>query len=418
MRLLLVFFLAVRPAAAALAPEDDAFLEDLSRRSFQYFWAQSDPGTGLVLDRARADGSGPDKEHARVASAATTGFGLSALCIAAERGWVPRPKAKARAAAALRFLALKAPREHGWFYHWMDVRTGERVWNSELSSIDTAILLAGVLTVKGCFADDAEVRRHADAIVDAVDYPWMLAGDPGLLSMGWYPDKGFIPSRWDTYSEGPLVYILGAASRTHPLPASTWRAWKRDWTTYGGIRYLHPGTPLFTHQYPQAWIDLRGRKDSDGVDYFVNSASATIAHRQFCLDLAKEFPGYTSEMWGITASDGPKGYMAWGGPPRNPDIDGTVVPAAAAGSLMFTPDIALPALKAMKKWTRPEIWGPYGYSDAFNPVTGWEAADVLGIDVGITLLSAENLRTGNVWRWFMSNPEIPAALEKIGVKRE
>lgn len=415
--LLLALLVAAAPAAAAVPRRDDAFLEDLSRRSFEFFWRHADPYTGLVLDRTRADGSGPDKDHESVASAATTGFGLSALCIAAERGWVPRRAAQARARGTLRFLSEKAPKEHGWFYHWMHVRTGERVWNSELSSIDTAILLAGVLTAKGCFPGDAEIARLADSLFDAVDFPWMLAGHPGQLSMGWYPDRGFIPSRWDTYSEGPLLYILGAASRTKPLPPETWRAWKRDWTEYRGIRYLHPGTPLFTHQYPQAWVDLRGRRDADGTDYFANSDLATRAHRLFCLDLAAEFPGYTGTLWGITASDGPKGYVAWGGPPRHPDIDGTVVPAAAGGSLMFSPDIAVPALKAMRAWEKPVIWGPFGFSDAFNPGTGWAAADVLGIDVGITLLSAENLRTGDVWRWFMSNPEVPAALDRLGVVR-
>lgn len=415
--LVLACLAAAAPASAGVGKADDAFLEDLSRRSFAFFWEYADPHTGLVLDRARADGSGPDKDHERVASVATTGFGLSALCIAAERGWVPAAAAKARARATLRFLAEKAPRQRGWYYHWMDVRTGERVWNSELSSIDTALLLAGVLTVKGCFARDAEVVRLADVIVDAVDYPWMLAGDPGLLSMGWYPDKGFITSRWDTYSEGPLVYILGAASRTHPLPAASWRAWRRDWTDYGGFRYLHPGTPLFTHQYPQAWVDLRGRRDADGTDYFANSGLATRAHRRFCLELGREFPGYEAEVWGITASDGPKGYVAWGGPPRHPDIDGTVVPAAAGGSLMFTPDIAVPALRRMKERFGSRLWGPYGFPDAFHPTSGWTAADVLGIDVGITLLSAENLRTGNVWRWFMANPELPAALDRLGVRK-
>lgn len=417
MKALLLALVLAAPAEAGLSRADDAFLEDVSRRSFQYFWDYADPHTGLVLDRARADGSGPDKEHETVASAATTGFGLSALCIAAERGWVPRTAATARAVGTVRFLAEKAPRERGWFYHWMDSRTGARVWNSELSSIDTAILLAGVLTVKGCFGGEAELVRHADAVLDGVDYPWMLVGDTNQLSMGWYPDKGFIVSRWDTYSEGPLVYILGAASRTRPLGEAHWRSWKREWTTYGGERFMHAGAPLFTHQYPQAWVDLRGRKDADGTDYFANSAAATRAHRRFCLDLAGEFPGYTKDVWGITASDGPKGYVAWGGPPRHPDIDGTVVPAAAGGSLMFSPEETLPALKAMKRRFEKRIWGPYSFADAFHPNTGWTGADVLGIDLGITLLSAENLRTGSVWRWFMSNPEVPAALDRIGVLR-
>ncbi|MBI5595997.1 MAG: hypothetical protein HY928_07905 [Elusimicrobia bacterium] len=411
MRALLALLLLASPAAAGLSAPDEAFLEELSRRSFRYFWDHADPQTGLVLDRARADGSGPDAEHRHVTSAATTGFGLSALCIGAERGWVTRPAALARALKTLRFLARKAPRERGWFYHWMDGRDGKRVWNSELSSIDTALLLAGVLTAKGCFKDK-EVTRLADSIYGAVDFPWMLAGDAGLLSMGWYPDKGFIPSRWDTYSEGPLLYILGVAAKKG-LPPAAWKSWKRDWMTYAGIRYLNPGTPLFTHQYPQAWADLRGRKDEDGTDYFENSVLATRAHKRFCLD-----NGYAEDLWGVTASDGPKGYVAWGGPPKHPDIDGTVVPAAAGGSLMFAPGITVPVLEAMKERFGARVWGPYGFVDAFHPATGWTGKDVLGIDVGITLLSTENLRSGAVWRWFMANPEVPAALDAMGVKKD
>lgn len=415
MRALLALLLLARPAAAAQSKADEAFLEELSRRSFRYFWDHAHPGTGLVLDRARADGSGPDKEHERVASAAATGFGLAALCIGAARGYSRQAEAERRAEKTLRFLAEKAPRERGWYYHWMDAKDGKRVWKSELSSIDTALLLAGALTAKGCFPSP-EIARLADAIYDAVDFPWMLAGDNALLSMGWLPESGFLPSRWDTYSEGPLLYILGIASRERGLAPETWRAWRRDWTTYAGIRYLHPGTPLFTHQYPHAWIDFRGRRDSDGVDYFENSVLATKAHKAFCLDLAEEFPGYAEDIWGITASDGPKGYVAWGGPPRHEAIDGTVVPAAAAGSLMFAPDVTLPALEAMRR-RFPKAWGRYGFADAFNPTTGWVAADVIGIDVGISLLSAENLRGGSVWRWFMANPEVAEALERAGVKR-
>ena len=414
MRALFVFLLAASPAGA-LSKKDGAFLEDLSRRSYRFFEENAHPLTGLVRDRARADGSGPDAGHARVASAASTGFGLSALCVAAERGWTPRKAARAKALATLRFLTEKAPREHGWFYHWMDWETGQRVWNSELSSIDTALLMAGVLTARRCFPD-SEMAALADGLADAVDYPWMLGENPSQLSMGWYPDRGFIQSRWDTYSEGPLVYVLALASRKHPLPPEAWRAWKRDWTDYAGIHYLHAGTALFTHQYPQAWLDLRGRKDQDGVDYFENSALATRAHKAFCLDLAKEFPGYTDDLWGVTASDGPKGYVAWGGPPRHPDIDGSVVPAAAGGSLMFAPELTLPVLKTVKE-RFPKVWGRYGFADAFNPSTGWVAPDVIAIDVGITLLSAENLRTGTIWRWFTANPEVPAALDAAGVRR-
>ncbi|HBL18916.1 MAG: hypothetical protein A2X36_11515 [Elusimicrobia bacterium GWA2_69_24] len=402
----------------SLSEEEDAFLDDLQRRSFRFFLENADPKTGLVLDRARADGSPHDADHRHTASAATTGFGLSALCVAAERGWLPRAEAAARARRTVAFLARKAPRVGGWFYHWMDARDGSRAWDSELSSIDTAILLAGVLTARQCFSEDRELVRLATRIYEGVDFPWMLAGHPSLLSHGWRPKTGFLPSRWGDYSEGPLLYALAIASPKHPIPASAWQAWRRSWTEYGGYRFLHSGAPLFTHQYPQAWLDLRGRRDGGpgGTDFFANTAYATRAHRAFCADLFREFPSYSGDLWGITASDGPKGYIAWGGPPRHPDIDGTVVPCAPGGSLAFTPDISLPALREMLERFGDEVYGRYGFADAFNPVTGWVDPDVIGIDVGITLLAAENLRSGAVWRWFMANSEIPRGLDAAGVK--
>ncbi|MBI3298714.1 MAG: glycoside hydrolase family 3 C-terminal domain-containing protein [Elusimicrobia bacterium] len=408
---------SVAPRGFKLGPADEAFLEDLGRRAFRFFEEHSDPATGLVRDRARADGSAHDEGHRHAASAAATGFGLSALCAASARGWLPSAEAAARARRTVEFLATKAPREHGWFYHWMDARDGSRIWNSEVSSIDTALLLAGVLSARQCFAFDRELVRLATELYAAVDFPWMRGGHPALLSHGWTPEKGFLPHRWDDYSEGPLLYALALAAPRHPLPPESWRAWRRTTTSYGGYRFLHAGAPLFTHQYPQAWLDLRGRHDGgpSGVDYFANSTLATRAHRRFCLDLAKEFPGYGPDIWGVTASDGPKGYLAWGGPPRHPELDGSVVPCAAAGSLAHTPDISLPALKAMKA-RHPKAWGRYGFADAFNPRTGWVARDVIGIDVGITLLAAENLRSQSSWRWFMANPELPWALDAAGLR--
>ncbi|HYY41491.1 MAG TPA: glucoamylase family protein, partial [Pyrinomonadaceae bacterium] len=188
--------------------------------------------------------------------------------------------------------------------------------------------------------------------------------------------------------------------------------------TYTGYTYI-TGGPLFIHQYTHAYVDFRGRRESwyPFTDYFANSVAATRAHRQFCLDLAREFPGYSANVWGISASDSAKGYVAWGGPPRDPAIDGTVVPYAAAGSLMFTPDISLPALRTMRAQYGATVYGRYGFADAFNPTTGWVDPDVIGIDLGITLLGAENLRTGNVWRWFMANPELPRALRLVGLNR-
>jgi hypothetical protein len=409
-----------RRAAFRLSPEDESFLEDLERRAFQFFLDHADPETGLVLDRAGADGTAHGPEHAsyRIASSASTGFGLTALCIAAERGWLTRAEARSRVVRTLDFYARRASNEHGWFLHWSDARTGERRWNSEYSSIDTAILLAGVLTARGYFRDDAEVARLATEIYERVDFRWMSAGRPLRLSHGWRPETGFIPTRWDTFSEHLILQLLAVGSPTHAIPASAWLGWRRERITYAGYTYI-TGGPLFVQQYSHAWVDFRGRREAwyPFTNYFENSVAATRAHRQFCIDLGAEFPGYTPDVWGITASDSARGYVAWGGPPRHPDIDGTVVPAAAAGSLMFTPDISLRALRVMKEQYGARVYGRYGFTDAFHPTNGWTGPDVIGIDLGITLLSAENLRGGNVWRWFMRNREITRALDEVGLRR-
>jgi hypothetical protein len=400
------------------ARADDAFINDLQQRSFRYFWEQADPNTGLVPDRARMDGSPLDENHQNVASIAATGFGLTSLCIAADRNWIQRSEAIERARNTLRFFDSRAFQQRGWFYHWLDSRNGERRWNSEISSIDTALLLAGVLTVRQCFAPDAEIARLATRIYERVDFRWMLNGEPLLLSHGWKPETGFLKPRWDTYSEDTILYVLAIASPTHPIPSSAWYALWRDRYRYEGYAYFTTiGVPLFMHQYAHAWIDYRNRRENRGdrIDYFQNSVAATLAHRTFCMNLAHEFPGFGPNVWGITASDSAKGYLAWGGPPRDPDIDGTVVPSAAGGSLMFTPELATTALQTMHEKYGRTIYGRYGFVDAFNPQTGWTDTDVIGINAGIILLSAENMRSGNMWRWFMRNREIPGALDRIGL---
>ena len=413
-----------RPAVAhtpvRLSIRDETFLEDLSRRAFRYFQDHADPVTGLVLDRARTDGAAHDASHPshNISSSAATGFGLTALCIAAERGWIPRTEARESVRKTLRFFAERAPQEHGWFLHWMDKATGERRWRSEYSSIDTALLLGGVLTTRQYFRADAEIKRLATLIYERVDFKWMLAGHPTLISHGWKPETGFLKPRWDTYSEHLILDLLAIGSPTHPILPLSWRAWQRKRIAYAGYTYI-TGGPLFTHQYSHAWVDFRNRRESwpPYTDYFANSVAATRAHKEFCLSLANEFPGYSENVWGITASDSAKGYLAWGGPPRDPAIDGTVVPCAAGGSLMFTPDISLAALRAMREKFGERVFGRYGFTDAFNPSTGWTGPDVIGIDVGIILLSAENLRSGNIWRWFMRNQEIPRAMRLAGLRR-
>jgi len=366
------------------------------------------------------DGSTLDENHQNVASIAATGFGLTALCIGADRGWISKAEALERTRNTLRFFDARAYQQHGWFYHWLDSRTGERRWNSEVSSIDTALLLAGVLTVRQCFLSDQEIVRLAGQIYRRVDFRWMLNGHPLLLSHGWKPESGFLRARWDTYSEDTILYLLAIASPTHPISPASWYALWRDRYRYEGHSYFTTiGVPLFMHQYSHAWIDYRNRRETKGdrIDYFQNSVAATLAHRAFCLNLSHDFPAFSPDVWGITASDSAKGYLAWGGPPRDPDIDGTIVPSAAGGSLMFTPDLSTRALETMHSRYGSKIYGRYGFVDAFNPQTGWTDTDIIGINAGIILLSAENMRTASIWRWFMANREVGHALTMIGLRR-
>jgi hypothetical protein len=418
-------FAAALVAAQTLAPRgpltaaDNRLLDDLSRRCFYCFWEQSDASSGIARDRPRADGSLHPPEGRYVGSTGATGFALTALCIGAERGWISRRAARKRAHAALRSYATgPVANEHGWFYHFVDIRSGARYRTSEVSTSDSTWLVAGALTARQYFREDAEIVRLATAIYERVDYRWMLNGHPQFLAHGWTPESGFLKYRYEKYCQLACMYLLGIASPTHALDPESWYAWGREPFQYAGIDF-YGHTLLWTYQYPFSWWDFRNRRESRGmrVDWFENSAKATRAHRAFCIDLAREFPGYSADMWGITSSDGLRGYQTWGGPPRTGDLDGSIVPCAAAGSLMFTPDICLPALHTMKAGFGDRIYKRYGFADAFNPNTGWVADDVVGIDVGITLLSAENLRTGNVWKWFMANPEASRAFALAGIQR-
>lgn len=424
---------ASAPTGPRITPADDALLDDLARRSFRFFWEHSDPQTGIVRGRARTDGSDYARERRDVGTTGGTGFGLTALCIGAERQWVTRAAARERARATLRAYAHgPVKNEHGWFYHWLNVQTGERtgaVYDaaqfglradskssrpfSEVSVSDSTWLVAGALTVRQYFQEDPEIARLAQLIYERVDYAWMCHGRR-TLAHGWMPESGFLEHHYDKYCQLACMYLLGIAAPTHAMPAENWYAWERNPNEYRGHQYI--GTSLlWTYQWPFCWFDLRGRREARGaqVDYFRNSAIATRAHRTFCIEeLGPRFPGcYSENLWGITSSLSAKGYKAWGGPPARSSLDGTVVPCAAIGSLMFAPDICLPVVREMKARFGERIMGPYGFTDAFHPANGWVAPDVLAIDVGITLLAIENFRSGNVWRWFMANPEPQRALE-------
>jgi hypothetical protein len=235
-----------------------------------------------------------------------------------------------------------------------------------------------------------------------------------LLPHGWLPEAGFLPYRWDYYSELMMMYLLGLGSSSHPLKAEAWDAWKRNIFEYDGLRYIGSFAPLFVHQYSQAFFDFRGKRDRY-ADYFQNSAIATDVHRRFCLELAKQFPDYSDDLWGITASDSDKGYVVWGGPPAMGPIDGTVVPSAAGGSLPFLPQPVMRVLRNIRN-RYPQAWGAYGYVNAFNPLKGWYDSDVVAIDTGITLLMAENARTSFIWNTFMKNREALQGMERAGFK--
>ena len=336
-----------------IAPRDEAFLEDLEHRAFRFFWEQGDSRTGLVLDRARADGLQIGGRNLHIASIAATGFGHSAMSIAAERGWVTSQEARERVRNTLRFFWDHATNVHGWFYHFLNSVTGERRWDSELSSIDTALLPAGVLTARQKFSEDVEIARLAGQIYHRVDFPWMTNGSRTPLSMGWRPESGFLRATWNMYAEETIFYLFGIGSPTRPLPVESWLAWKRTWTDYAGFHFLNYA-PLFAHQYSHAWVDYWDRFESmpPHINFFSNSLAATLANRAFCLRLSKRFPGYSANVWGVSASDSSHGYIAWGQVPVIDDIDGTVVPCAAGGSLMFTP----PGLSVCAARDQAAIW--------------------------------------------------------------
>jgi hypothetical protein len=407
-------FSAVAQSAAkrppAFSPEDDQLLDDIERACCCFFWEQASPQTGLVKDRCNARKAATD--NSTVASIAATGFGLTALCIGDRRGFLTRSEARQRVIATLQFLATKLPNHRGFFYHWGDINTGERVWDSEVSSIDTAILLCGILTCRTHFRD-TDITLLAHEITNRVEWTW-LSEDTSLLPHGWLPEMGFLPYRWDYYNEMMMMYLLGLGSPTYPLRAETWDAWKRTLFEYDGMRYIGSFAPLFVHQYSQAWFDFRGKRDRY-ADYFQNSVTATEVHRRFCIELGKQFPTYSEDLWGITASDSEKGYVVWGGPPAVGPIDGTVVPAAAGGSLAFVPQEAVRVMRTIRQ-RYPKAWSGYGFVDAFNPLKDWYDADVVGIDTGIIMLMAENARSGYIWEVFMQNPEAQRGMQRAGFK--
>ena len=433
-----------------IAPREQAFLDTLEQRTFAFFWERSDPRTGLTPDRW------PTPSFSSIAA---VGFALTAYPIGAERGLVSRAAAAERTLTTLRWF-WQAPQgpaaqgmsgHRGFFYHFLDMQTGQRFQTAELSTIDTALLLAGVLFCQQYFSgpDVAEVaiRAYADSLYRRADWTWAQRSPP-LISMGWKPEGGWLSHDWRGYNEAMLIYILALGSPTHTVDASAWAAWSSTYTTGSYYGQHHIGfAPLFGHQYSHVWIDFRGIKDMHtralGIDYFENSRRATLAQRSYAMDNPGNWAGYGADLWGLSASDGPTDatleldgqprqfftYAARGASYTEVRDDGTIAPTAAGGSLPFAPEVVLPALINMRERYGEWLFGQYGFLDAFNPSfrfqvqlghgrvipsVGWFVSDYLGIDQGPMLAMIANYRDDLVWRHMRKSPYVVRGLERAG----
>jgi len=415
----LVLLLAVAPMARA--ETTGAMLDSLERTAFQFFWTEANPANGLIRDRSTPGSP---------CSIASVGFGLSAICVGVDHGWVSRPAAASRVLTTLQTF-WNGPQSsaasgtigyQGFFYHFLDMNTATRSGTTELSSIDTALLLAGILDAGRYFdavdPTEDQIRILADQIYRRVNWKFMQNFNPGIL-MGWKPGTGFSGfGQWIGYNEAMILYILALGSPTHAVAPSAWSAWTSGyiWHTQYGYSYVR-FPPLFGHQYSHCWIDFRGKQDAymmgTGIDYFENSRRATLAQRAYCIANPGGFTGYSDVLWGLTAGDGPYGYAARGAPPPEGD-NGTITPTAAIGSIPFAPEVVIPTIANLYDNYKASLWGPYGFRDGFNLTLGWWATDVIGIDQGPIILMIENYATQSVWNRFMQSPEIQLGLDRAG----
>jgi hypothetical protein len=402
-------------------PDEVRMMDEIEDRGAHYFYECADPSTGLIFDRMPSSGRGSSNqqlalENATTASIAASGFGLSALAVAAQRDYLPQADCEQRMLSILDYFANRAENVHGFFYHYMDTRTGARVGHHELSSIDTALLLCGVYHVRE-FLNSAKSDKLADLITSRVDWMWMFNGGP-TLDMGWTPENGFLKYRWSSYCESTLMFLMAIASPTHPIPARSWDAIERKALNYGGIRFITSYGALFIHQYVHVWYDLRNQHDHF-TNYWENSLAATRAHKIFCMLQHGDYSWIDEACWGYSAGDNRhNGYTVWAGPPSMNHPDGTLAPHAAGGSLALLPGETLAVLKTMRE-RYPLSFTRYGFVDTFrpDPKDPWYDPDVISIDLGLTMLAAENLRTGSIWKLFMKNSFVPQAMNAVGFVR-
>jgi len=442
--LLLSFLIVVLAACAPQPPATDSgseeFLDTLSQKTFGYFWDLANPENGLSPDRW------PTPSFSSIAS---TGFGLTAYLIGVEKGYITRQQAAERVRTTLRFFKNAPTGDakegvtgyRGFFYHFLDMKTGLRFQQVELSTIDTGLLMMGILSCQSYFTEETEIEREirslADELYRAVEWDWAMNGKE-TMSMGWHPERGFLDASWQGYNEGMILYIMGLASPTHPIQQGSWKAWtdSYQWGKYFGRDQVNFG-PLFGHQYSHMYIDFRGIQDeymkAKGLDYFENSRRATLSNRDFCIANGGHYSGYSDQIWGLTACDGPgndmkanpnisfMGYSARGAAQWYQQDDGTIAPTAAGGSIPFAPEVCIPALKAMKKLYGRKVYDQYGFKDAFNTSVvnkdgsiGWFDHDYLGIDEGPILIQLENHRSDMVWKLMRKNPYVIEGLKRAG----
>jgi hypothetical protein len=441
------------PTPAPSTPRIEALLDTVSRRTFDFFWERTDPQTGLTPDRW------PTQSFSSIAA---VGFALTAYPIGAERGYITRQAAADRVLATLRFF-YRLPQgpapsgtagHQGFFYHFLDPSSGLRFQTVELSTVDTALLLAGALFCQQYFdrADGSEpaIRAYADSLYRRTDWTWAQPRPP-LITMGWYPERGFHHLDWRGFNEAMLVYLLALGSPTHPIDPAAWPAWSSTYTWGEFHGQPHVGfAPLFGHQYSQVWVDFRGVRDDymrgRGIDYFENSRRATYAQRAYAISNPDRWVGYGADIWGLTAADGPADttlpvngvprrfftYAARGASYNEVRDDGTLAPTAAASSIAFAPEIAGPAILAMRVRYGDGVFGQYGFLDSFNPTwrwpevplqhgrylpaQGWFDTDYLGIDQGPIVAMIENYRSELVWRYMRKSPYLIQGLRRAGFR--
>jgi len=424
----------------ALTPADEKMLDSIQQKTFQFFMHEHHSKWGIVKDRTT---------RTAPASIAATGFGLPALAIGAERSWITRAEASAITLKIMRFFMNSVQSTDpnvtgykGFYYHFLKMDSGIREWNCELSSIDTGILLMGIIFARNYYHLDneaeKEIRTLAAKLLARVDWNFFRMPDTGrfanTISMGWTPEKGLHDFGWSGYNEGLFLYVLAAGSGMNDAEKS-YAAWLKSYqwnTPYPELSHV-AFPPLFGHQFSQAFIDYRGLVDDymveKKIDYFENSRRATYVQRQYAIDNPGKWVGYDALCWGVTACDGPSekynfgdkkfiGYAGRGtsGPEYNYFDDGTIAPYGCLSSLPFAPEIVLPTIKSINSKYGKTLWGKYGYYDAFNPTAKWVDDDYLGIDEGPMLMMIENFRTGLVWNYVMKDPIIQKGLTRLGYR--